>query len=103
MNYLLDIAEDCIRHVHVTGVQTCALPISSPRPPQTRRRGRSKRSCQLPPGRRTDAVVPPGRSPAPRWCSSQIGSESCPGRTYTLGDDVSTTCTSVTLCLLYTG
>src|SRR5262249_62108171 len=66
-------AEDGIRDWSVTGVQTCALPISGFRPARRHRRGLSRRCRRA--GRK------PGRKAA-RWlahrqCSAQIGRASC--------------------------
>src|SRR2546427_5369520 len=56
-------AEDGIRDLTVTGVQTCALPISSPR-----RTGVSRRGCGLPPTLppRRRLRLPTGSGPAER-------------------------------------
>src|SRR3984893_18545700 len=53
--HLLFQAEDGIRDGHVTGVQTCALPISSPSPPSTRvkRFATSPSAAEWKPGRRS--------------------------------------------------
>src|SRR2546427_7510969 len=79
-------AEDGIRDLTVTGVQTCALPISRPRPPPgTGPRAGARRGCG---GR----WRPPQWHPRPaprsahrprasrrwsRWASRQIGRASC--------------------------
>src|SRR5256886_14878418 len=64
-------AEDGIRDLTVTGVQTCALPISSP---PTCDRGTSSASSRAPsPSMSCRARLPPtskARSPAARWCVS---------------------------------
>src|SRR5690606_39707894 len=69
-------AEDGIRDFHVTGVQTCALPISVRPPPRGRcrpnRRGsvRAGRGGVRPPGVRvrTEGSAPPDRTAARRPC-----------------------------------
>src|SRR5256885_6189273 len=60
-------AEDGIRDYKVTGVQTCALPISSPAPPRASLRPRSPGG---PRGSRPRAPDrgPPGSTPPPTRC-----------------------------------
>src|SRR5690349_25162974 len=53
-------AEDGIRDLYVTGVQTCALPISRRR----RRAGHERRQLRRLPARRPAPVPPAGRLPA---------------------------------------
>src|SRR5207253_10883229 len=60
-------AEDGIRDGHVTGVQTCALPISCERP--SARIGRRSRSFPTPPGRSKARI----RRACSSWCTSSSG------------------------------
>src|SRR5688500_19948968 len=66
-------AEDGIRGYKVTGVQTCALPISAPptpcRGPRCRARGRR------PPGRERPALLRPAQALPPRRRSEEHTSE----------------------------
>src|SRR5690606_40984146 len=61
-------AEDGIRDFHVTGVQTCALPISpaSPAAPPAPARGRASPAAAARRRRPTAAAAPPAPRPATR-------------------------------------
>src|SRR5690606_39751118 len=73
-------AEDGIRDFHVTGVQTCALPISTTR--RTRRAAEpADRARRLRPGVRGRAgpapASPAAARPQTRQCVAEIGRASC--------------------------
>src|SRR5207245_8439715 len=61
-------AEDGIRDATVTGVQTCALPISSPQPA-----GRARRLCRTPClHERASAALRPGRAAGIASCDRRL-------------------------------
>src|SRR5207248_8774829 len=80
-------AEDGIRDRTVTGVQTCALPISPSAAPSRRSRRRFRRFCRSSPPAGSDISVPPTRPDAPAPARSEerrVGKE-CRSRRWLCG------------------
>src|SRR5207253_7461726 len=74
-------AEDGIRDGHVTGVQTCALPISDAHRPERLPADRSRVGCRTPACRQRG----PARRRVPRRPRQDDGPEDRPQRRYEIG------------------